>query len=279
MSFSVRSRTIQLNRQGSGEWFQPQIVHLGFGECVASLKRSRWQDAFWKIYYHLDDGTEIAFEGGSQMLDARRIGILPPWQTWQHITHNPVRHFYLSVDAPQLPASLVRRHFLGLQTLPPTPLWRAQAEAIEGVIAELDRGDPVSLALSCRVQVVVYTIFEHLLASLAHIAPPPPLVRAAMDVIERGIAGDCRMRTIARAAGAGEKSINAAFRAALGVSAAAYVRDRRIARAADLLLSSEWSIDRIATEAGFPNRHYLSRVFARRMGVAPAAYRARRPTL
>ncbi len=87
------------------------------------------------------------------------------------------------------------------------------------------------------------------------------------------------MRTLARASGVGEKPLNAAFRAAMGVSAAECVRERRIARAADFLLSSDWTIDRIADEAGFPNRHYLSRVFAARMGVAPAAYRARRPTL
>jgi AraC family transcriptional regulator of arabinose operon len=279
MSFSVRSRSIQPQRLGSGEWFQPQIIHLGLGLCAANLRRSRWQDAFWKIYYNLDGGTEIAYEGGSAPLDANRIGVLPPWQMWQHITHQPVRHFNISVDAPQLPASVVRREFLGLQTLPQTPLWRSQADALNAVVAELDLGDPPSLALSCRVQAVVYTIFEHLFRRLSLVAPPPPIVRAAIDAIELGIVGDCRMRTLARASGVGEKSLNAAFRAAMGVSAAEYVRERRIARAADLLLSSAWSIDRIASEAGFPNRHYLSRVFARRMGVAPAAYRARRPTL
>jgi len=59
------------------------------------------------------------------------------------------------------------------------------------------------------------------------------------------------------------------------VSATGYVRERRIARAAELLLTSAWDLERIASASGFPNRHYLSRVFRQRMGLPPAAYRAR----
>ena len=72
---------------------------------------------------------------------------------------------------------------------------------------------------------------------------------------------------LAKPAGVGPNRLDAEFRRALGASVAAYVRDRRLARAADLLITSAWDIDRIAEEAGFPNRHYLSRVFARRMGL------------
>jgi AraC-like DNA-binding protein len=242
------------------------------------LNRGWWQDTYWKIYLNLDDGTEVGHESGkSTRLAAWQIGVLPAWQTWRHITHNQVRHIWIAVDAPQIPASVARKHFWNTQVLPSTRFWREQAEAIAATIYELDNDRPPSWPQSCRAQAVVYRIFEHLTARLASVESPPEPVRLAMDQIESDIAGDLRIGTLVGVAGVGEKTLNAAFRKSIGVSAAEYVRERRIARAADLLLSSEWSIDRIASEAGFPNRHYLSRVFAKRMGMAPAAYRAHRP--
>jgi transcriptional regulator GlxA family with amidase domain len=101
-------------------------------------------------------------------------------------------------------------------------------------------------------------------------------VRAALEHLERHLAGDCHLGALAHAAGIGVKTLNASFRDAMGVTAAEYVRERRIARAAELLQSSEWSLDRIAVETGFPNRHYLTRVFSKRMGLPPAAYREAR---
>jgi AraC-like DNA-binding protein len=274
MSFSVGVRAVMTNRLGPGEWLQLSIVKLGMANC-RSLRRGWWQDTFWKIYLNLDEGTEIGTELGPQPLAADEIGVLPPWQSWKHDTLRPVRHIWIVADAPQLPASLVRKHFLGLQRLPRTRAWREQADEIAAIVGELDRDEPLSLALSCRVHAVAYRIFGYLMARLAHVTSPPEPVRSVLDHIDSHLAGDCRVPALARAAGVGEKTLNAAFRAAVGVTTAAYVRERRIARAADLLLTSEWSVDRIAELTGFPNRHYLSRVFAKRMGAAPAAYRER----
>ena len=59
----------------------------------------------------------------------------------------------------------------------------------------------------------------------------------------------------------------------IGQTPAQYVLERRITFAAERLSFSEDSIERIAEVCGFPDRFYFSRMFVRRMGQPPAAYR------
>lgn len=54
---------------------------------------------------------------------------------------------------------------------------------------------------------------------------------------------------------------------------ARYVVERRIAAATQELVFTQDSIERVAARLGFANRYHLTRVFTRRMGIPPAAYR------
>jgi AraC-like DNA-binding protein len=54
---------------------------------------------------------------------------------------------------------------------------------------------------------------------------------------------------------------------------AQYIVERRVKTAAQHLLFSDNSIERIATESGFGNRFYFTRVFSRHVGTSPVAYR------
>lgn len=65
------------------------------------------------------------------------------------------------------------------------------------------------------------------------------------------------------------------FRAYLGHTPAQYVLERRIAAATQELAFTGASLEQIAERLGFANRFHLTRMFTRRMGVPPAAYRRR----
>jgi len=64
------------------------------------------------------------------------------------------------------------------------------------------------------------------------------------------------------------------FKEAMGVSAYSYVLDLRLSKAAELLLSSELSIAEIAYETGFSDPLYFSRIFRKRCGSSPEAFRS-----
>ena len=63
------------------------------------------------------------------------------------------------------------------------------------------------------------------------------------------------------------------FTAAFSMPPARFLRERRIARAADLLTTTRNRIETIAEDCGFHSRSHFTRVFSQHMGVGPAQYR------
>ena len=63
------------------------------------------------------------------------------------------------------------------------------------------------------------------------------------------------------------------FKREMGTSFLQYVLDRRIARAKELLLSSDRKIYEIAQETGFEDPGYFSYCFKQRCGVTPKNFR------
>lgn len=66
-----------------------------------------------------------------------------------------------------------------------------------------------------------------------------------------------------------------AFEEATGTSPAEWVETSRIEIAKRLLEQTGQRVDQVAVKAGFLNYERMRRSFSRRMGVSPAAYRAR----
>jgi transcriptional regulator GlxA family with amidase domain len=59
----------------------------------------------------------------------------------------------------------------------------------------------------------------------------------------------------------------------VGVRPLEYLLRRRLERAQDLLLTSRAPVKQVAAEVGLPDAAYFTRVFTRRYGAAPSAYR------
>lgn len=63
------------------------------------------------------------------------------------------------------------------------------------------------------------------------------------------------------------------FKSIMHVSAVAYLNNLRIARSCQLLLSTEESVSKIASDCGFRNISYFNRVFQNRMHQTPGQFR------
>ena len=63
------------------------------------------------------------------------------------------------------------------------------------------------------------------------------------------------------------------FRARFSCSPGEYLRTRRLQRAADLLAHTRRPVAAIAADCGFSDYNYFSKVFKRRNGISPRAYR------
>jgi len=67
-----------------------------------------------------------------------------------------------------------------------------------------------------------------------------------------------------------------AFRGAFGLSPHAYLVERRIARACELMIGSDESLAQIALACGLYDQAHFTRVFRKRHGEAPGSWRRRR---
>ena len=72
-----------------------------------------------------------------------------------------------------------------------------------------------------------------------------------------------------------ERHFSRAFKAETGLTPAAYVERLRVERARLALESTSTPIETVAAQCGFGSVETLRRSFARRLGVAPSAYRSR----
>ena len=85
---------------------------------------------------------------------------------------------------------------------------------------------------------------------------------------------DLAVPALAARACLSERHFARAWRAETGLTPAAYVEGLRVERARALLEDGR-SVDAAARAAGFPSAEVLRRVFHRRLGVGPSAYRER----
>ncbi|WP_447726300.1 GlxA family transcriptional regulator [Sphingomonas koreensis] len=86
---------------------------------------------------------------------------------------------------------------------------------------------------------------------------------------------DLRVEQLAARAGMSERSFTRAYVASIGSTPARSVEAMRVEAATGLLESTRLSLKQVAAAAGFGDEQNLRRVFVRRFGVNPLAYRER----
>jgi AraC-like DNA-binding protein len=252
-----------------------RLVHVG-----SEMVSLRWggftlRNTFWRVYCADRPGLSLSWAGGRIAYPTDRLTVIPGWLPFIFHPRLGVGHAYVHFDVPWLPRTLTEACFPDafhlddgallerLRAMGRDLAWRrhddtrirlaAQAIASATMAAALDRLDPAARARCLPAG------GGALAAVRAHVE----------DHLERPLA----VADLARVAGQGVGAFHRAFRAELGQSPAQYVSERRVARAASSLVGGNQTLAAIASACGFPNRHYFTRVFTRRMGLPPATYR------
>jgi len=78
---------------------------------------------------------------------------------------------------------------------------------------------------------------------------------------------------IADELGVAESGMIRSFRNETGMTPGAYLASVRMKKAEELLKTTRWTIQRIASEVGVPDANYFVKVFKRAYGMTPSAYR------
>jgi AraC family transcriptional regulator len=124
---------------------------------------------------------------------------------------------------------------------------------------------------------------HHLIYRYSSLSPSPPRsmgglssrrVRLVLEFIEDTLGQPIKLRELAALAGISARHFERAFRQSTGSSPHAYVMDRRLHRARDLLINRpELPIEQIALRLGFSSSSHFSSAFRRQAGLTPTDFR------
>jgi AraC-like DNA-binding protein len=117
----------------------------------------------------------------------------------------------------------------------------------------------------------------HQVVALAAECAPPAAAAQAADVIESLAAGALLPMSVERRArelGLTEAGLREAVLRATGLTPHEFVLATRLERAQFLLAETTASVAEVAVQVGYDDPAYFSRLFHRRVGMAPSAFRA-----
>lgn len=100
-----------------------------------------------------------------------------------------------------------------------------------------------------------------------------PRLERAIDFMHANLTRKLSTAEVAQFAGLSVRNLNHLFRQQIETTPMRALLDFRLDRACRLLRQNTDSIEHIASETGFPNRYYFSRMLKLHRGTSPAAYR------
>jgi AraC-like DNA-binding protein len=100
-------------------------------------------------------------------------------------------------------------------------------------------------------------------------------IELAIGRIQNAYASELNMKDLAQELGVSYSWFRNTFTAHTGMSPHQYLLEFRIVRARSLLAETEFPIKEIATQTGFEDEHYFSRLFRQKLNVTPSQWRDR----
>lgn len=243
------------------------IAHAGVITAPAPFEvvRTRLGGAYFMAT--LSGAGRVYLDGKWMTCGAGQAVLLLPGalNAFQALPGEPWRYCwvrFLSGPAP-VPPSLDRSHVL--------TDWNAEAfcHALLGLRAEAaGRGDPA--LLQCWAE----QVNEYVRVFRRQREPDPRIVRL-WEAVEKRLAAEWSVEDMTRIAAVSAEHLRRLCHAACGRGPHAHLMHLRMKRAAELLRSTGWTIERIAGEVGYGNGFVFSTTFKRVMGWPPSMYAKR----
>ena len=100
-------------------------------------------------------------------------------------------------------------------------------------------------------------------------------IRRILQTVEEKLEQPIKVSELAQQCGYSENYFRQIFRECVGLSPNAYINQRKLSKAKELMLYSELNISQIAESLGYQSIHYFSRLFKKTVGIAPTDYISR----
>lgn len=249
-------------------WSAFLIHESGYQEALEGWNHEGVDSPFWRLYHNPRPGCHLNFRGERLPLGPEHFVLIPANTIFDCCGPVPACHFWLHFTVTRLAGDVAEAPVV----LPATPVLRILVSAVIATHRQ-----PVSAPRDERLLQQSAALLHAVFADWV-LPPGPVLPERLLDVlalIQRAPHSDLSNPFLAERAGMSVERFIRAFREHTGATPAAYVLKTRLRLAGEQLGLTDKSVDQIAVEHGFANRHYFSRMFARQFGCGPAEFRAR----
>jgi AraC-like DNA-binding protein len=249
-----------------------------------------WRDTdhlrgFWRLYLNEQDGVSLGLGRKTFEMPAGALVLVPAGLEFTIALKRPVQQLFALFEFLGWPPDVAREILPGPEALPRDDLLLALARELCNELGSARDvlEPPASSRLKALVHLSIASVLSRVPADRARrvlrINEGQREMIAVLHYIDEHLAEPMSNARLAEIALSSESRFIRRFREATGRTPARYVQERRLERASELLISTDFSIDKIAEGCGFANRYYFTRVFTQRMGLPPGRYRSERPHL
>lgn len=273
----VRAAEVPLARTPRARWLpRVELVHTGSGEVRLAASAAH------RLRLHVGRPVTGSCSQGQPFHYTRGdLDLLPAGYDDVCVQQNPTTSlmielspFLLHSAAEDLGLSPARaqlelRHQLRDKQLELIAL-ALEADSAAGHEGGRLYSESLGLALSARLLGVASSDERRSLRGLS-----PAQRSRLLDFIESYLDQPLSLQRLARVSGTSASHLKTLFKRSMGVSVHAYVVQRRVARARQLLLAGHLSSSQVALESGFADQSHMARCIRRLLGVTPSELRAR----
>lgn len=249
--------------------WSPFLIHdAGFHPSLENWNHPGVDSPFWRLYHNPSPGCHIRHQGQNLPLEPNSCLLIPANTVFDCCGPVSAQHFWIHFTVSRLSGEVPTRPLL-------MPLDETLQILIRVVLETLskhsDKSNPQRLYHEAAA--LLHSAFARIELPKAEVIPEPLL--EVLTLIQKAPHSYLPNSFLAERAGMSLERFIRAFRQHVGQTPAAYVTATRLRLAGEMLVLTDKSIDQIAVEHGFPNRHYFSRLFIRSFGCGPAEFRSR----
>jgi AraC-like DNA-binding protein len=242
------------------------VLHeVGYWPCCRDWNFPNTFSPFWRIIYSLKPGHHVRFGEVLTPLGPERLLVIPGYQRFDCLGDPPVPTLWLHFSCQR-----------AVDPREPMPISIAVGATIRALADELAdiagsrRADRRERTYSLGQAFCTYVLQR---PEITWREPIPDELATLTATIAREPARSWTTATLAELVGMSPDGFSRWFRRWLAVTPSQHVRQARIREACRGLAETEESIERIAHQVGFKNRHHFSRVFREITGTTPKQYR------
>ena len=246
--------------------FEPEF-HIGRLVHLASWHHPRLSSSDWRFYYCTPNHAEIRLSTGDwQALDPKFVYLVPPETEFATRNRDHFRQLYVHFQLPTWRRS---------SSFAPQLIRARLAEAALRHRAILQNVAADIVPIPKDLLAIVTWALSYVPEDPASIEPPDAALRWVLEYTRITLQYNITNAQLAEQGGMSVNSLIRQFQRHLGMSPQQYLQRERIKRACRLLEFTSKTIEQVAEECGFCDRHYFSRIFRKQRGIGPAGFRKR----